>query len=104
MTDKITECKHFVKSTKKCSIDLVGCNNHRIDCYFKQLKRKERECGEINLTNERLVVEKYTLNEEILKYKQALDEIKEYCNQMMVSTHIKEDILNIIDRIKQNLY
>ena len=67
----------------------LGCrcepkeNHCKFYMYYleQQLKRKEQECEEINLKNERLVVEKYTMNEEILKLKQALNEIKDYCNK-----------------------
>ena len=61
----------------KCFECACECHN---DCYYKQLKRKERECEKINLTNERLVAEKYIMNEEILKLKakeQECEELKE---------------------------
>ena len=60
--------KHSPKAIRQIAFDL-----------YKQLKRKEQECEEINLKNERLVAEKYTMNEEILKFKQALDEIERFC-------------------------
>lgn len=64
-----------------CS-DEEMCKDHP-NCFYKkvlkQLKRKEQECEKINLTNERLVAEKYNMNKEILKYIQALDEIENLC-------------------------
>ena len=47
------------------------------NCLYKQLKRKEQECEKINLTNERLVAEKYIMNEEILKLKLKQQECEE---------------------------
>ena len=58
----------------KCFECACECHN---DCYYKQLKRKERECEKINLTNERLVAEKYIMNEEILKLKAKEQECEE---------------------------
>lgn len=94
MTDKeiiingidVSECEHL--NYEHCEIDYDEWNGEIIrynkcqdnpNCYFKQLKRKEQECEEINLTNERLVAEKYTLNEEILKLKEQLNNIQDDC-------------------------
>lgn len=81
-------------------------------------KVKEQECEEINLTNERLVAEKYIMNEEILKLKQALDEIEKIANKQRkfdltgktpLTPVINEvggdfiDILDIIDEVKENI-
>ena len=63
--------KHSPKAIRQIAFDL-----------YKQLKRKEQESEEINLKNERLVADKYTMNEEILKLKQALDEIERYCKDV----------------------
>lgn len=51
----------------------------RIKEYKEQLKRKEQECKEINLTNERLIAKKYSLNEEILRLKEQLNDIQDNC-------------------------
>ncbi len=73
----ISECKYrrdgIFTSDDYCRLyelheyDHIDCKDNP-NCYFKRLKRKEQECEEINLTNERLVAEKYTLNEEILRF------------------------------------
>ena len=101
MTDKeiiidgvdVSKCIHY--KNKSCIADYcltdmpfdeAKCKLNP-NCYFKQLKRKEQECEEINLRNERLVVEKYTMNEEILKLKQALDEIKEIAEKCRSSLY-----------------
>lgn len=79
--------------------------------------QKEQECEEINLTNERLIAEKYVMNEGILKYKQALDEIEKIANKQRkfdltgktpLAPAINEvggdfiDILDIINEVKDN--
>ena len=84
----VSECKHFKIGTCLADYLLTDMNFSEAkcelckNCYYKQLKRKEQECEEINLKNERLVVEKYTMNEEILKFKQALDEIERFCKDV----------------------
>lgn len=64
---------------EKCN-KFSHCNNNELIC-ISRYRAKEQECEEINLTNEKLVAEKYALNEEILKLKQALDEIEELAKQ-----------------------
>lgn len=66
MTDEekaIRPCEFFSICEAACGgtlEDIEICSCYEI---FKQLKRKEQECEEINLTNERLVAEKYNLNQ-----------------------------------------
>ena len=78
------------------------------NCYFKQLKRKEQECEELDeelndLTRDiktRLKVEKIKLDQlkaENEKLEQTLAEIKEICNEYQ-----KEYILNIGVEILSN--
>ena len=43
---------------------------------LKYIKTLEQYCGEINLINERLVAEKYDLNEEILRLKQPVVNVR----------------------------
>lgn len=96
------------------------CNKHLAEQFWvvqRQLKLKQQECKEINLTNERLVTEKYALNEEILRfkneinrYKQALDDIEEIAkyNNLLVRDpfcgsgyrDLSGQILDIINKIK----
>ena len=136
MTDKgiivdsinVSECEFLWKEKlpkKFCNNGNRDCDcNSNPNCYFKQLKRKEQECEAINLTNERLVTEKYAMNEEIIKYKQTLDEIEklipkfdtsdgcsygdydcENCSDLdedVVCTYkLKKTIKNIINKTKE---
>lgn len=71
-------------------------------------KAKEQECEELNLTNERLVAEKYIMNKEILKYKQALNEIEniadDYNRVEKTSQYYRDgfdEIQNVIDKVKE---
>ena len=95
MTDKQIiidgkECRYWFRPNpddyRKCSLRGKNDNCDEIkDCFVKELLGKlaikEQECEEINLKNERLVAEKYTMNEEILKLKQTLTEIKEIAEE-----------------------
>ena len=83
--------KHSPKAIRQIAFDL-----------YKQLKRKEQECEEINLKNERLVAEKYTMNEEILKFRQALDEIEKYLDaqQKYFDGEDYHNLLDIINKVK----
>lgn len=51
----VNECKYFCKFTTICRNENIGrvvrprCKNV-VDCYFKQLKRKEQECEELKFT------------------------------------------------------
>ena len=101
MTDKqiiidgvdVSGCKHYnPEQYFKCNIGCCHCEENP-NCYYKQLKRKEQECEEINLTNERLVAEKYTMNEEILKLKQELEE-RERDNKIIDAKILSIKIIN----------
>ena len=83
--------KHSSKAIRQIAFDL-----------YKQLKQKEQECEEINLKNERLVAEKYTMNEEIVKVKQALDEIEEYLHTQQKDFDGEDyhNLLDIINKVK----
>ena len=115
----VSGCIYFKKNNKmsmcracNSGVGTPYCEYHK-DCYYKQLKRKEQECEKINLTNERLVAEKYIMNEEILKlkrkeqecdkYKAALDEIKRYrvCEINDEDGEEGDVILGIIDETKE---
>lgn len=77
----------------------------KIGDLHQQLKRKGQECKEINLTNERLVTEKYTMNEKILKLNQALDKIEKIVIEANSISSLDSDeirqIRNIINKIKE---
>lgn len=164
MTDKeiiidgvdVSECNYVILPKKQCPMksmpyaketSCIACKEHNTkrnfcknnpNCYYKQLKLKEQECEKINLTNERLVAEKYKLNliigrlleasgydtntasaedfedvyeqmryeqQQLNQYKQALDEIEEFCviysdNPDAYETVYKH-ILNIINKVKE---
>ncbi len=124
MTDKeviingidVSECEHL--NYEHCEIDYDEWNGEIIrynkcqdnpNCHFKQLKRKEQECEEINLTNERLVAEKYTLNEEILRLKKKKEEnekfyLTKYANKdsyCLELEHERNQYKQALDKIKQ---
>lgn len=118
MTDKkeiiidgvdVSECYGYVHNAKEYDCGETYSKFHyryceeNPNCYFKQLKRKEQECEEINLKNERLVAEKYTMNEEILKLKQALNEIGKYLDaqQKYFDGEDYHNLLDIINKTKE---
>ena len=116
MTDKqivnsidVNECEFLWKERlpkKVCNNGNLDCDcNSNPNCYYKQLKRKEQECEEINLKNERLVAEKYTMNEEILKFRQALDEIEKYLDaqQKYFDGEDYHNLLDIINKVKEEI-
>lgn len=84
MTDKeviingidVSKCV-FNYSEICCEIDEEYCFKDN-NCYYKQLKHKEQECKKINSTNERLIAEKYALNEEILRLKKKKEENEKF--------------------------
>ena len=127
MTDKqiiinrvdVAECE-YLGLYKECKLKCgsccpVDCSDNP-NCHYKLYKRKEQESEEINLKNERLVAGKYTMNEEILKFKQAIDEIEKFCKdacdsckkftpnrQSDISCRFCQatQILNIINKVKE---
>lgn len=91
MTDKeiiidsvdVSECDHLKYDHIGCDIDETYCLGS--DCYFKQLKRKEQECKNLEeeLRGCRIGIKDISIeNTEICKisekYKQAIDEIENY--------------------------
>lgn len=131
MTDKqemidgidVSECEH--QYYKKCKIDYDEWNNEIIrynecqnspNCHFKQLKRKEQELRDIcKAFDIEYVMDKETgsligrcnkLNkkeQECEKYKQALDEIRDYrvCEINDVDGEEDDVILGIIDKVME---
>lgn len=121
MTDKkiiidgvdVYECAYLKYDHIGCDIDQTYCLGN--DCSFKQLKRKEQDCEEINLANEKLVNEKYKLNLLINRYQSVLEKIKEVttcCDENMLCSDCKWDymcggelnglILDIINKVKED--
>ena len=89
MTDKqiiidnidVSGCKYY--DVKKLPLyNCLECINHfkpclGNNCYYKQLSRKEQECEELKNFHINLVGVKECEIKELVKYKQALIEIKE---------------------------
>ena len=93
MTDKqiidgidVSGCKYY--DAKKLPLyNCLECINHfkpclGNNCYYKQLKRKEQECEALKNFHINLVGVKECEIKELVKYKQALTEIKEICNSV----------------------
>lgn len=125
MTDKeiiidgidVSECNHFKYENVDCVINNTCCWG--FDCKYKQLKRKEKECEELKreiafgnngkLSDKIRAIVFKNLNNENSKYKQALDEIEEFCEEILANIlHYSqgtvitaENINNIIKKIKE---
>lgn len=71
--------KHLPKAIRQIAFDL-----------YKQLARKEQECEEINLINERLIAEKHSLNMEVFNFQNEQRELRKYiiniCNLLGIDT------------------
>ncbi len=110
----VTGCEH--RYAKECMTVWASGGSHALhkvlcynspNCYFKQLKRKEQECEEMNLANEKLVDEKYKLNLLINRYQLALDEIEKLSKEnveLLEGFHLEQAncliILGIINEAK----
>lgn len=119
MTDKeiiidgvnVSKCYRYQKKTGYCKgafkpEELPFCEN--FDCEFKRLARKTQECEELK---ERLVRTEENLKYQCVdcmnvksdRYHKALDEIEEYCNNVLSFTAVRtteSDILDIINKAK----
>ena len=81
----VSKCYRYQKKTGYCKgafkpEELPFCEN--FDCEFKKLARKMQECD---------------------RYRKALEEIEEYCNNVLSFTAVRtteSDILNIINKAK----
>lgn len=122
----VSECNHILpleNGVDECIAGTKQCLKYRVcecnhNCNFKRLKRKERECENLNVvtttqrkTNIELTVR---LGEMVLKngdlyqlqkkYRQILDEIKEFCKQELQDdkqAYINANcILDIINKTK----
>ena len=88
----------------------------RKNCYYKQLKRKEQECEELkekyneyvkfhHYNNAEFEQERNSLIQEIQyknRYKQALETIKNICDEMDGIYPLSQDILTIINEVTNN--
>lgn len=134
----VSECDYAILPKKQCpaksmpyakETSCIACKEHNTkhnfcknnpNCNFKRLKRKERECENLNVvtttqrkTNIELTVR---LGEMVLKngdlyqlqkkYRQILDEIKEFCKQELQDdkqAYINANcILDIINKTKED--
>ena len=118
MTDKqiiidgidVSKCKYidienFEKPICHCISQRNECEmpcEYNKDCYFKQLARKEQECKELTSQRDKFEFGNNILEHERNKYKQALDEVKEYCNRYSTnSIGFKQCILDIISKTEE---
>ena len=86
-------CGHICKGTE--------CKYKRL-WYKKQLKRKEQKCEELINQRDKFEFGNNILEHERNKYKQALDEVKEYCNRYSTnSIGFKQCILDIISKTEE---
>jgi hypothetical protein len=108
MTDKeiiidginVSGCE-FLNKTRHCKahMSIMGTDANKCkcfpNCYFKQLKRKEQECEELNEQD----------TKDFANYKQALDEIEEFCTVYSANHDAYEmvykDILAFINKVKE---
>jgi hypothetical protein len=94
----ITECKYF-DGIGDCKESKGLCVNNN-NCYFKQLIRLQEEDEELKKQLEFSRTHKSVLDAERIKYKQALEEIRSYCDEQ----NLKADytacfITNRIDEV-----
>ena len=68
------------------------------NCYYKQLKRKEQECEELN-KNLIIGFKKFCdKDDKLQKYKQILDKVEQYCKEQNLKYDTTAcEILDIID-------
>ena len=121
----VSKCRYFRPgSALTCSRRYGGaCDNKYSNelCYFKQLAHKTRECEELKKQLDKQVKDsanRYSeLNREwnnrckkyaddlksLNRYRKALEEIEEYCNNVLSFTAVRtteSDILDIINKAK----
>ena len=98
----VLKCDQLEKENEKLKKKLQAQRNFTAQEEKKKIKRKEQECEEINLTNERLVAEKYTMNEEILKLKQELNELSSCLEQANGKKYAYKQALDEIENLCRN--
>ena len=109
----VSKCYRYQKKTGYCKgafkpEELPFCEN--FDCEFKRLARKTQECEGLKKqleTSEEWRIKAESLNEKFelrnTCYRKALEEIEEYCNNVLSFTAVRtteSDILNIINKAK----
>lgn len=121
MTDKeifidgvdVSECRYlfddtsYKRSKTSCSITLKDCKYLGDKCYFKQLKRKEQECKNLEeeLRGCRIGIKDISIESTEIckiseKYKQALDNIEARI-QLENADDCLLDVMEIIESVKE---
>ena len=100
----VVECPHRKKEVT--FMNVIKCYNYGacegVNCLYKQFKRKEQECEELIKQRDKFEYGNNILEHERNKYKQALDEVKEYCNRYSTnSIGFKQCILDIISKTEE---
>lgn len=110
----VSECEFLWKEKlpkRFCNNGNLDCDcNSNLNCYFKQLKRKEKECEKLKKQlNQSMYLSEGILRlyakRQNIKYKQALDEIEEFCTVYSANHDAYETvykyILEIINKAKE---
>lgn len=131
MTDKetiidgvdVSECNYAILPKKQCPMksmpyaketNCIACKEHNTkrnfcknnpNCYYKQLKRKEQKCEELKFNEKNFRIDAARAKMKASKYKQALDEIEEFC-MVYSADHdtyemVYKDILAFINKAKE---
>lgn len=131
MTDKeqiiidgveVNECDFFIKNRDKylCRCikinsfgDIVNPKNaensnclDNYNCYYKQLARNTAECEKLK-ESQNILIEGYAKRyKKWERFRQAFDELKEICEQLVDDDYIRpvaESLIDIIDNAKEQL-
>lgn len=82
------KCQYFVRSTKKCAIDLATC-------------RLKRTCPYRDIQNLRKSIA--SRDKDCLKYVKILESIHSICRQCLDDEYMRDIMLEIIDTIEKGL-
>ena len=113
MTDKqiiinnidVSKCEHLTETRHcKAQMAVMGTDANKCkcfpNCYYKQLKRKEKECEELKEILKEGCLHNLTLMTERRVLLQTLTEIKDYCNKYpQNSIGFKKYILQKINEV-----
>ena len=96
-------CKLYNPRDKNCLVVGGNCDSN-VGCPYKQLKRKEQECEELKNFHINLVGVKECKIRELVKYKQALAEIKEIAEKCDMPPCLEDgcDCVNCKDDVTEN--
>lgn len=82
------KCKYFVKSTKKCSIDLATCRLKRT-CPYRDIQSLRKTLA--------------SRDSDCLKYVKILENVHLICRQCLDDEYMRDVMLEIIDTIEKGL-